>query len=415
MLDIKYIKENTDLVKENLKKRNFDTSLIDQVLSIYEEKNNILQEFESLKHSKSETEKEFLKTKEDSLKEKLSSFKDKEKILEENLKTISDKYTDLLKTIPNLVSQDTKPTKDEEILKQMDPVKFDFTPLTHDVLGKNLDLIDTDTAGNTSGTRFSFLKNDLVLLEFALIQFVYDKIIQKDLNFIPILPPFFIKKEFLQKTGYVNNQDELEDVYSVDNDLYLIATSEHIIEAYLANTTFKKEELPKRFLSFSSCFRKEAGSYGKDTKGILRSHQFDKIEMICITTKENATQEHALMRTIEEQIVSDLGLEYRTLRHGAQDLADPQYESYDIETYMYGQQEYRETHSCSNCTDYQSRRLNIKYTDKDKKEYPYILNGTAIALGRIIIAIMEKYQTKEGNIEIPKVLQKYLNKKLITK
>ena len=412
MLDIKYIKENTDFVKENLKKRNFDISLIDKVLNLYEEKNNILKDFENLKHTKAEIEKEFLSTKDNSLKEKLSSFKDKEKELDDLLKKSNVNYLNVLNVIPNLVSQETKPTKDEEILKQIDPVKFDFTPLTHDVLGKNLNLIDSDSAGNTTGARFSFLKNDLVLLEFALIQFVYDKVMQKNLNFTPILPPFFIKKEYLEKTGYVNNPEELEDVYNVSDDLYLIATSEHIIEALLANSILKNSELPKRFLSFSTCFRKEAGSYGKDTKGILRLHQFDKIEMICATTKENAKQEHDLMISIEEEIVKELELEYRLIRHGAQDLADPQYESYDIETFMYGQNEYRETHSCSNCTDYQSRRLNIK---DENKEYVYLLNGTAIALGRIMIAIMEKHQTKDGNINIPKVLQKYINKKLITK
>jgi seryl-tRNA synthetase len=410
MLDIKYIKENTEFVKENLKKRNFDVSLIDKVLNLYEEKNNILKEFEFLKHTKTETEKEFLNNKDNSLKEKLYSFKDKEKDLDNLLKQANTNYLNVLNIIPNLVSQETNPTKEEEVLKQIDPVKFDFTPLTHDVLGKNLDLIDTDSAGNTSGTRFGFIKNDLVLLEFALIQFVYDKIIQKNLNFTPILPPFFIKKGHLEKTGYVNNPEELEDVYNVSDNLYLIATSEHIIEALLSNTILKNTELPKRFLSFSTCFRKEAGSYGKDIKGILRLHQFDKIEMICATSKDNAKKEHELMISIEEEIVKDLELEYRLIRHGAQDLADPQYESYDIETFMYGQNEYRETHSCSNCTDYQSRRLNIK---DENKEYVYLLNGTAIALGRIMIAIMEKHQTKDGNINIPKVLQKYINKTII--
>ncbi|MFH1392886.1 MAG: serine--tRNA ligase [Patescibacteria group bacterium] len=293
--------------------------------------------------------------------------------------------------------------------------KFSFTPKDYLELNENLNWIDVKRAGKAVGSRFGYLLRDAVLLEFALIRFAFD-ILKKE-NFIPIVPPVFLKPEAMRGMGYLDyNEDE---VYHLEkDDLYLIGTSEQAIGAMHMNETFAEKELPLRYAGFSSCFRREAGSYGKDTKGILRVHQFDKIEMFSFARPEDSKKEHEFLLSMEEKLMKALDIPYRVLQICTGDLGVQAANKYDIEAWLPGQPSltgsgqgtYRETHSTSNDTNFQSRRLNIKYKKETtgKNEYVHTLNGTALAIGRIIIAIMENYQQEDGTIKIPKVLEKYM-------
>jgi len=245
-----------------------------------------------------------------------------------------------------------------------------------------------------------------------LVKFVFDKLTKK--GFIPIIPPVLIKPEPFWGMGYLDRG--AEDVYYLPKDeLYLVGTSEQIIGPMHMNEVFEEEDLPRRYASFSSCFRREAGSYGKDTKGILRVHQFDKIEMFIFSKPEDSIKEHDFLLSVEEELMKDLKIPYQVLQICSGDLGDPAVAKYDIEAWLPGQDngkgQYRETHSTSNCTDFQSRRLNIKFKNKatSKNELVYTLNGTAFAMGRIIIAIIENYQTKDGKVKVPKSLWRYTN------
>jgi seryl-tRNA synthetase len=250
------------------------------------------------------------------------------------------------------------------------------------------------------------------MLEFGLIQLALD--ITKKQGFIPIIPPVMIKPEMMKAMGYVERGGD--EIYYFDkDDLYLTGTSEQSIGPMHADEVFEEKDLPKKYIAFSTCFRREAGSYGKDTRGILRVHQFDKVEMFVFSTPENSQKERESILSIEEKLMKELKIPYRVIDICTGDLGDPAAAKYDIEAWMPGQNEYRETHSCSNCTDFQARRLNIKYKDRVVGlRLVHTLNGTAFAIGRILIAIIENYQQKDGSIKMPKVLRKYTGLKCIT-
>ncbi|MDO8743202.1 MAG: serine--tRNA ligase [Candidatus Azambacteria bacterium] len=285
--------------------------------------------------------------------------------------------------------------------------EFDFPIKDYMELGKKLGWIDTERAGKAVGSHFGYLLRDAVNLEFALVRFALD-VLQKE-KFIPIIPPVFLKPEAMRGMGYLDyNEDE---IYHLEkDDLYLIGTSEQAIGAMHMDEIFTEKELPLRYAGFSSCFRREAGSYGKDTKGILRVHQFDKIEMFRFTKPEDSKKEHEFLLSMEEKLMKALEIPYQVLQICTGDLGVQAANKYDIEAWMPGQNQYRETHSTSNDTDFQSRRLNIKYKNEatSKNELVHTLNGTVFAIGRMIIAIMENYQQKDGAIKIPKVLEKYM-------
>jgi len=286
--------------------------------------------------------------------------------------------------------------------------KFNFIPKDYMALNENLGWVDVERAGKAIGSRFGYLLRDAVLLEFALIRFAFD-ILKKE-NFIPIIPPVFLKPEAMRGMGYLDHDED--EVYHLEkDDLYLIGTSEQAIGAMHMNEFFNESQLPLRYAGFSSCFRREAGSYGKDTKGILRVHQFDKVEMFSFTRPEDSKKEHEFLLSMEEKLMKSLALPYRVLQICTGDLGVQAANKYDIETWLPGQNQYRETHSTSNDTDFQSRRLNIKYKKErtGKNEYVHTLNGTALAIGRTLIAIMENYQQKDGTIKIPDALKPLLS------
>jgi len=279
-------------------------------------------------------------------------------------------------------------------------------------IGEGLDLIDVERAAKISGSRSNYLKNEAVMMEFALAGLAFDILTKK--GFIPVIPPVMIKEEMAAGTGFLESTDSKEAYIIPEDNLYLIGTSEQSLVAMHAREVFEYKDLPKRYVAFSPCFRREAGSYGRDTKGILRVHQFDKMEMVIFSRQEESQREHQFILSIEERLMQLLKLPYRVVRICTGDMGRPAASQYDIETWLPSENRYRETHSTSNCTDFQSRRLNIRYRDSaGQMQFAHTLNGTAFAIGRTIVAILENYQQKDGSVKIPTVLQKYLKLKVI--
>lgn len=410
MIDIRLIEAKPEEVKNLLKKKGVDAP-IDEILTLNQRRKDLIKEVDSLRHLQNVTSKEIQKNPKDRdvLISKIREIVPRLRELEEELKRVEDSLNGLILTLPNLPHESVPEGKDES---DNIPIKycgsipqFDFTPKDHLELGEALDLIDIKRAGKVSGSRFYYLKRELVILEYALIRFVTDLLMEK--GFVPVIPPVLVREDILYGLGYL---PELEDqMYKIPSDeLRLAGTSEHTVVPMFKDEILDIKDLPQRFISFSSCFRREAGSAGKDTRGILRVHQFDKLEMVSFTLPTKSWEEHEFLLSIEEEIMSRLNIPYRVVLICAGDLGFPASKKYDIEAWLPGQNRYRETHSCSNCTDFQARRLNIRYRDEDGNvHYVHILNGTALAIGRAIIAIMENYQNKDGSIRIPDVLIPY--------
>jgi seryl-tRNA synthetase len=341
------------------------------------------------------------------LKEKLEKEENASKAVWEELKI------ELLK-IPNPAKPDVEVGRNDtenEILRKIGvPTKFNFKPKDHLELGEKLDIIDVLRASKISGARFYFLKNDGVLLEFALRELAFEILLKE--GFIPVLPPVLIKKEVMKGLGYMEKGGD-EDMYVFEkDDLVLVGTSEQSIVSMHVNEVLEERELPKRYVGFSTCFRREAGSYGKDTRGILRAHQFDKIEMVSYVAQGEDDKEHEYLLSLEEKLLQALKIPYQVVKMCTGDLGFPAARKYDLEAWIPSENKYREVTSTSTTTDFQSRRLNIKYRKQNKTEFVNILNGTAFST-RPIIAILENYQLEDGSILIPKILQKYLNKEKI--
>ncbi len=273
-------------------------------------------------------------------------------------------------------------------------------------LGEALGIIDVKRAAKISGARFYYFINEGALLEFALKQFAFETLLKE--KFTPVIPPVLIKKEIMDDLGYTQMGED-ENIFSIDKDgLYLVGTSEQSIVPMFKDEVLRRDELPKRFVGFSTCFRREAGSYGKDTKGILRVHQFDKVEMVSFVEEGKDDEEHEYLLSLEENFFKLLGIPYQVLRICTGDLGFNAARKYDVEAWMPSQEKYREVTSASTVTDFQSRRLNMRYQDGDEKKYLNVLNGTAFSMARPIIAIIENYQQEDGSVLIPQVLQKYM-------
>jgi len=424
MLDIKFIRENPKVVEKGAKDKGIKID-INQILDSDKNYRKLSESVQKLREERNTLNEQIKKSPNQWDKEGAQSLKQKLEKEEQNFRSSKEKLDDLLLKIPNLPLKDV-PIGDEsknKIIKKVGtPKKFDFTPRDHLELGETLDIIDVKRAAKVSGTRFGYLKNEAVLLEFALVQFVLEKLTKE--NFIPLVPPALIKKDITEGLGYwsegnhnnyylVTDYEEVSLGKEKENPLYLVGTGEHAAVPMHKDEVFLENELPKRYIVFSSCFRREAGSYGKDTRGIFRVHEFDKLEMISFVKPENDGKERKKLLQIAEDLVKELGLSYQLVRLASQDMSFPAAETIDIETYLPSQNKYRESHSISTTTDFQARRLNIKFQDKEEKKYVHILNGTAFAIGRTIIAILENYQQKDGSIIIPKVLQKYIGKSSI--
>ncbi len=417
MIDIKVIRQNPEKIKKACQDKGVEVD-IDQLLKIDEKRRNLIQINEELKSQHNQLnkkissaqleEKNFLIIEAKSLVQKIEKS-------DYDLKEIEAQFNQAIILVPNPALPEVRIGVNEtenQVLRKWGKIpKFNFPIKDHLTLGNDLDLIDIDRASKVSGSRFSYLKNELAILEYALVQFVFEILVKE--GFIPVVPPVMIKEEAMKAMGYIERGRD--EIYQTAKDgLYLIGTAEQALGPMHMNEIFQIKELPKRYVGFSSCFRREAGSYGKDVKGILRVHQFDKIEMFSFTLPESSKEEHKFLLSMEEKMVQKLGIPYQVLDICTGDLGDPAAAKYDIECWMPGQNKYRETHSTSNCLDFQARRLNIRFrNEKGEMNYVHTLNGTAFAIGRILIAIMENYQRKDGSIKVPQALRKYLNFKKI--
>jgi seryl-tRNA synthetase len=411
MIDIKLLRENPEKVKNACKNKQVKID-IDQVIELDRKRRELIQEIEKLRAEQKKLGKDQI--------EQAKGLKNKIKELEPELEKAELNFNILFSQVPNIPLDDVPVGKDaleNKVLREVGKKpNFNFKPKDYLEIAEKLDIIDIKRAGKVSGSRFGYIKGELAMLEFGLIQLALD--ITKKQGFIPIIPPVMIKPEMMKAMGYVERGGD--EIYYFDkDDLCLTGTSEQSIGPMYADEVFEEKDLPKRYVAFSTCFRREAGSYGKDTQGILRVHQFDKVEMFIFSKPKDSQREHELILSIEEKLMKELKIPYRVVGICTGDLGDSAAKRYDIEAWMPGQDEYRETHSTSNCTDFQARRLNIKYKSKNqishvKTEYVHTLNGTAFAIGRTLIAIIENYQQKDGSIKVPKILRKYIRFKCIT-
>lgn len=327
---------------------------------------------------------------------------------------IEERLRTMLLEIPNLPlpAAPTGGEEDSVVLRTVgEPTAFDFEPKDHLDLGLALDLIDMERAAKVSGSRFAYLKGDLVMLQFALVQYGLNLINAR--GFRPVVPPVLVREEAMYGTGFFPT--DRAQVYETTDGDCLVGTSEVPLAAMHMKEFLEAESLPLRYAGYSSCFRREAGAAGRDTRGILRVHQFDKVEMFSFCLPEQSEAEHLLILSVEEEILQGLGIPYRVVNIAAGDLGAPAAQKYDCEAWLPGQGRYREVTSCSNCTDYQARRLDCRYRTEHGPRFVHTLNGTGIAVGRTLIAIMENYQRADGSIAVPEVLQPYFGRSVIEK
>ena len=417
MLDIKYIRENPEKVKEAMKSRGVDARLIDQILELDKGKREFVQKRDDTRHSISDTSTEVATSgKTEELIERGRRQKKEKKAIESKLVDIGGSFDALMNQLPNM-PQDDVPAGDEGaniVLRSHGKVpKFGFEAKDHLELGEALGVIDVVRAAKVSGPRFGYLKGDLALLEFALVDLAMKTVVKE--GFVPIVPPVFVKGEMMQAMGYVDTKEDLAERYFFEKEgLFLVGTAEQSVGPIHQGEVFEEKDLPRRYVAFSTCFREEAGSYGKDTKGILRVHQFDKVELFSFAHPEKSKEEHEFLVSLEEKLWQTLEIPYQVVQLATGDMARPSVSTIDIEAWLPGQGKYREVSSASNTTDFQARRLNTRFRGRDgKSEYVHMLNATAFAIGRTLIAILENYQQKDGSVKVPKVLQKYIGKKKI--
>lgn len=405
MLDINLIRQNPELVKKGIAAKNFDSKLVDDFLALDEEWRKLTKEIDDLRAEQNKLSDERKVQEATKIKNKIQSA-------EKGFKNIEKNREGVLWQLPNLPSEDTPIGRDEsenKMLRQWgEPKKFDFKPKDHLELGKSLNLIDFEIGAKVSGSNFYYLKNQAALLELALINYAFD-ILTKE-KFIPIITPDLARQKFYTGTGYLPQGPEAQTYEIKNSDLGLIATSEITLAGIHSDEILDEKDLPKKYAGFSHCFRLEAGAYGKYSKGLYRIHQFSKVEMYVYCLPEESEKMHQYLLSLEEKIFQGLAIPYRVVEMCRGDLGAQAAKKYDLEAWMPGRGDWGEITSASNTTDYQARRLGIRFRRKDGGvEFIYTLNGTAIAISRTLIAILENYQQKDGSVLVPKVLQKYLN------
>jgi seryl-tRNA synthetase len=416
MLDIKLVRSNPEVVRAALQRRG-STQSLDEFLAVESERRRLTTDVETMRAERKAASDEIAKVKKagGDAGEAIAAMRalgDTIKEREQELEAVEARMRAMLLDIPNLVADDVPPGGEDdsvELRRIGEPRAFDFEPKDHLDLGVALDVIDMERAAKASGSRFAYLKGDLVLLQMALVRFGLQIVMEK--GFRPVVPPVLVREEAMYGTGFLPT-DEQQIYRTTDGDC-LVGTSEVPLAAMHMEEFLEAERLPLRYAGYSTCFRREAGAAGKDTRGILRVHQFDKVEMFSFCLPEQAEFEHELILSAEEDILQLLGIPYRVVNIAAGDLGAPAAKKYDCEAWLPGQQRYREVTSCSNCTDYQARRLNCRYRTDKGPRFVYTLNGTCIAIGRTLIAIMENYQRADGTIEVPKVLRPYVGKETL--
>lgn len=420
MLDPKLLRDNPDKIRNMLEARAVKFPL-DDLISLDKQRRDLIVKTDEFRKKRNEVSLEIArkkKAKEDasSLIEHMQTVSENLQRLESDQIKIEEDFTKLSLTLPNMIHESVPIGKDDTANKEVKkwgniPV-FDFPIKDHIDLTQSLDLVDLERAAKVSGARFYYLKNQLVRLNQALLQFALDFLTEK--NYTPIQTPFLINRGAME--GAIIAQDFEEVIYKIENeDLYLIGTSEHAVASMHSDEIIDGKKLPLRYAGVSTCFRKEAGAHGRDQKGIFRVHQFEKVEQFVFTRPEDSWQEHEKMLAIAEEFYQKIEIPYRIMLLSSGDLGKVSAKTYDLEAWMSGQKNYREIVSCSNCLDFQARRLKIRFRDRtdEQPQYLHSLNSTLVATTRTMVAIIENFQTKDGHITVPKVLQKYVGSSLI--
>ncbi len=415
MLDPKLIKEKPQIIRNMLKARYVDFDL-DALIESDQKRREFIIKTDELRKKKNQVALEISQKKKagedaSSILDEMKNVSSELEKLESEQETIKNKYSKLALSIPNLVHESVPVGADEsankEIRKWGNIPNFDFKINDHIDISENLDLVDLKRAAKVAGARFYFLKNDLVRLNQSLIHFALDFLAKKEYSLVQ--PPYMINRESMAGAVIVDDFEEV--IYKVeDEDLYMIGTSEHAMAAMHSKEIIEGKDLPIRYAGISPCFRKEAGAHGRDQKGIFRVHQFDKIEQFVFSKLEDSWEEHEKMLSVAEEFYQKLEIPHKVMLLSTGDMGKVSAKTYDIEAWMAGQNAYREIVSCSNCLDYQARRLKIRFRDKTNEDTQYLhtLNSTLVATTRVLVSIMENFQTKDGHIRIPHVLQSYM-------
>jgi len=401
MLDPAILKDNLEVLESNISRRNLKID-VNYLISLNEERKSLRFDAEQKRSQQKELGKQIANADEnekEDLLNKASELSNEVKLLFEQVDKKDEEFLNLWVKIPNLISKtspDGKSDKDNLEIKKVGNIKEISNPKDHLEIASKLNLIDVEKASEVSGSRFAYLFGDLVKIEFNLVSWALNKLSEK--GFTPTVPPVLVRENALYGTGFF--PDDAEQVYEIPNDdLYLVGTSEVPLAALHTNEIINMEELPIRYAGFSTCFRREAGTYGKDTTGIFRVHQFDKVEMFSFCNPEKSEEEHEFILSVEEELLQSLEIPYRVVDVCAGDLGASAAKKYDIEAWMPSQNTYREVTSCSNTTSFQARRLNIRAKSEEETSILHTLNGTAIAVGRILIALIENNQTEDGKVE----------------
>ena len=420
MLDPKIIRDEPEKVRKMLQDRAVEFDF-DKMLELDKKRRELIKETDELRKKRNQMSVAIGQAKKSSTDASplLADMGKISKDLDEHeqfQRTIESDYTKIAFSIPNLIHESVPIGDDEfanvELRKWGKIPQFDFQIRDHIDLGQNLNVIDLERAAKTAGARFYYLKGGLVKLSQAVISFALDFMADKEYNLIQ--PPYMINRNSME--GAIIADDFEDVIYKIqDEDLFLIGTSEHAIAAMHSDEILDGNQLPLRYTSFSPCFRKEAGAHGKDQKGIFRVHQFDKIEQFVFAKPENSWDEHEKMISTTEEFYQKLEIPFKVMLLSSGDMGKMSAKTFDIEAWMAGQNAYREIVSCSNCLDFQSRRLKIRFRDKSNEDTKYVhtLNSTLVAIERTIVSIMENFQTKDGHIQVPQVLQKYFGEKII--
>ena len=412
MLDIKAIRDDPDPFRKGLARRNL-ADAVDALLAADERRRTLTTKVDELRAEQNRASKAIGGAQGDQKKQLIDAVgavSAQIKQLEPELATAEVELADLLAKTPN-VPHESSPNgftdEDAEVIREVGALpKFDFEPRDHAEIGQILGVLDTDRGARTSGSRFVYLLGDIVLLQFALVRHALDVLVSK--GFTPVVPPVLVREEAMYGTGFLPT-DAAQLYMTTEDELYLVGTAEVPLAAFHMTEILDESVLPVRYAGYSTCFRREAGTYGKDMGGMFRVHQFDKVEMFSFTTPETSWDEHDFLLSVEEEIVGNLELPYRVANIAAGDLGGSAAKKYDIEVWLPGQSRYRELTSCSNCTDYQARRLQTRVRRGGGKVEPvHTLNGTATALARTLIAILENHQQADGSVALPQKLHPYL-------
>lgn len=416
MIDVQFLREHTDEAKQALARKRIDPKTVDKFLRVDQNWRSKRAALDALQAEQKAVSKEIAGAKSEEVLSKAQILKDRIAEVAESLADVEKKRAALLEQFPNPPFPDVPDGPDasgNRVLREVgEKPKFDFTPKDYLQLAEAANLIDIKRAAKVSGSRFGYLMGDAALLEFSLVRLAFDTLAEH--GFTPVVPPVMIRPDVFAGMGRLASDQKEERYYFPKDDLYLVGSAEHTLGPLHMDETLDAQSLPRRYVGFSTCFRREAGSYGKDTKGILRVHQFDKVEMFSFADPALSEKEHRFLVDRQEELMQKLELPYRVVEVCTGDMGWTDARQFDIETWIPSEATYRETQSASNTTDFQARGVNAKTKRKNgDKALLHMLNATGFAIGRTLIALIENHQTKKGTIKVPKALQTYLGKKEI--